>query len=88
MVTQKAISAKIDGELLTRVDEYLADKFCTRNRLINYALQMWLDAARLQQREAVDPDDADTLRLRRQFELRWLGGGRASVLRFPSSQEP
>lgn len=83
MVTQKAISAKIDEELLTRVDEYLADKFCTRNRLINYALQMWLDAARLQQREAVDPDDADTLRLRRAFEVRWLGGGRASVLRLP-----
>lgn len=83
MVTQKAISAKIDGELLTRVDEFLADKFYTRNRLINYAIEMYLDAAKLQQYEAVDPDGKETLHLRRNFENRWLGGGRASVLRFP-----
>lgn len=83
MVTQKAISAKIDAELLAEVDEYLSHKFFRRNTLINRALRMWMDAARLQQREAVDPDDADTLRLRRHFEQRWLGGGRASVLKYP-----
>lgn len=80
MITQKPISAKIDAALLAQIDEYLSDKFCTRNRLINYALQMYLDAARLKQREAVDPDDTDTLRLRRNFEFRWLGGYKASVL--------
>lgn len=83
MITQKAISAKIYADLLIRVDGYLADKFCTRNRLINYALEMYLDAAKLQQYEAVDPDGEETLRLRRNFENRWLGGGRASVLRLP-----
>lgn len=83
MVTQKAISAKIDEEILTRVDEYLADKYLTRNRLINYALQMWLDAIKLQRFEEVDPDGKDTRRLRRYFENRYLGGGRDSVLRFP-----
>lgn len=83
MITQKAISAKIDIEMLTRVDEYLADHFGTRNRFINRALQIYIDALQLKQREAVDPNDADTLRLRRQFERKWLGGGRASVFRLP-----
>lgn len=88
MITQKAISAKINAELLAEVDEYLSHRFIRRNTLINQALKMYMDAARLRQREAVDPDDEYTLRLRRSFEVRWLGGGRASVIRFPTSQEP
>lgn len=46
MITQKAISAKVDEQLLQELDEYLKHKWLKRNTVINLALAMWLDARR------------------------------------------
>lgn len=46
MVTQKAISAKVDEQLLQELDEYLKHKWLKRNAVINQALGMWLAARR------------------------------------------
>jgi hypothetical protein len=83
MVTQKAISAKIDAELLAEVDEYLSHKFMRRNTLINRALKMYMDAVKLASWEALEPESDTAKRLRRIFEMDYLQGGRRAVLRFP-----
>lgn len=88
MVTQKAISAKINEDLLAEVDEYLSHRFIRRNTLINRALKMYMDAVKLAAWEAQEPDSDTAKRLRRMFEMDYLQGGRRTVLRFPSSQEP
>lgn len=46
MITQKAISAKVDEELLQELDKYLAHSRLKRNAVINLALRMWLQARR------------------------------------------
>ena len=46
MIRQKAISAKVDEELLKDLDEYLAHTWLKRNTVINLALGMWLAARR------------------------------------------
>lgn len=46
MIRQKAISAKVDEELLKDLDEYLAHTCLKRNTVINMALGMWLAARR------------------------------------------
>ena len=88
MITQKAISAKINEDLLAEVDEYLSHRFMRRNTLINRALKMYMDAVKLAAWEAQEPDSEPAKRLRRMFEMDYLQGGRRAVLRFPSSQEP
>lgn len=88
MVTQKAISAKINAELLAEVDEYLSHRFMRRNTLINRALEMYMDAVKLAAWEAQEPGGEIAKRRRRMFEMDYLQGGDRTVLRFPSSQEP
>ena len=52
MVTQKAISAKVDEELLQELDEYLAQHIrLKRNAAINLALRMWLQARRAKEQD-------------------------------------
>lgn len=46
MITQKAISAKIDEQLLQELDDYLQSSRLKRNEVINRALRMWLQARR------------------------------------------
>lgn len=46
MITQKAISAKVDEELLQELDDYLKHKWLKRNTVINQALRIWLAARR------------------------------------------
>lgn len=46
MITQKAISAKVDKKLLKELDKYLAHTHLKRNAAINMALGMFLDARR------------------------------------------
>ncbi len=43
MVTQKAISLKIDEDLLYRLDELSSSIGCNRNKLINFAVSMLLE---------------------------------------------
>lgn len=40
MITQKAISAKVDEQLLQELDDYLAHTYLKRNAVINQALGM------------------------------------------------
>lgn len=46
MIRQKAISAKVDAELLQDLDEFLSHTSLKRNTVINLALGMWLQARR------------------------------------------
>lgn len=41
-VNQKAISAKIDIEVLAEIDKFCSDKEIKRNRLINLALNEYI----------------------------------------------
>lgn len=52
MVTQKAISAKIDQNLLRRLDDALRDSSkwgANRNNAINKALEMYLELLRIEE---------------------------------------
>lgn len=44
MIKQKALSLKLDIEILEDLDKELGVTWISRNRLINYAVKMYLDA--------------------------------------------
>lgn len=46
MITQKAISVKVDEQLLQELDDYLKHRRLKRNAVINMAIRMWLAARR------------------------------------------
>lgn len=59
MTTQKAISAKVDEQLLQELDSFLQDSYLKRNTVINLALRMWLDArkAKAEDMHTIHEDD-------------------------------
>lgn len=60
MITQKAISAKIDTELLERLDTALRESsryYATRNNAINKALEMYVELIKMEENPEGLTDD-------------------------------
>lgn len=70
MVTQKAISARIQNETLWNIEqEHMIDQAHNRNRILNEGARMYLDLINADRAMGMYPDDEKT---RRKILLGWL----------------
>lgn len=72
MITQKPISFKIDTYTLQQLDEEVRLGYMNRNKAINEAVRMWLDAADTARRRRCTPDAAKQSVWLAEFIQRWF----------------
>lgn len=72
MVNQKAISVKLDVDTLLQLDKECNLGYMKRNRIINEAVRMYLDAKDTKRRWNLTSSIAEKAGEYAQFNLRWF----------------
>jgi len=72
MVTQKAISARIDKKLLQELELEASLGNMTKNKILNRALAIYLDLLDTKRRCSILPDCSDRNIERDKFIVRWF----------------
>lgn len=72
MITQTPISLKIDSYLLEEIDREVSLGYKKRNRIINEAIRMYLDAKDTKRRWKLATSIEDKAAQYAQFNLRWF----------------
>lgn len=72
MVNQKAILVKLDVDTLLQLDKECNLRYMKRNRIINEAVRMYLDAKDTKRRFRLAQSIAEKADEYAQFNLRWF----------------
>lgn len=72
MITQKAISARIDKKLLQELELEASLGNMTKNKILNCALAMFLDFMDTKRQCSIMPDWSERNIEREQFLIRWF----------------
>lgn len=72
MINQKAISLKLDVQTLEDLDKEVSCGYMKRNRIINEAIRMYLDAKDTKRRWSCAVSISDKAAEYAQFNLRWF----------------
>ena len=72
MVNQKAISVKLDVDTLQQLDIECGLGYMKRNRIINEAVRMYLDAKDTKRRWSLTSSIVEKAAEYAQFNLRWF----------------